>query len=103
MPEGKRRFVQAKDIRPERDPWATVEWLSRPDIVQAEQWVENEYRVLQAGEMAHIPMNTIHATFNPFDQDVTFLAILGPAQAPGPDIVDVSSEDPWRTLRKKTV
>jgi quercetin dioxygenase-like cupin family protein len=61
--------------------------------------VEKEHRILEPGEMAHIPMNTIHATFNPFDESVTFLAILGPAQASGPDIVDVSTEEPWRSLR----
>ncbi|HJM62319.1 MAG: cupin domain-containing protein [Roseibacillus sp.] len=135
MPESKNRFMQAGDVRRERDPWATVEWLCREDLVeaeqlllvratiaagrshpfhrhpnreeiiyvisgQAEQWVEDEYRILQAGEMALIPQNVVHGTYNPFDEDVTFLAILAPSDAPGPDIVDVSTEETWAAMRK---
>ena len=37
MPESKNRFMQAGDVRRERDPWATVEWLCREDLVEAEQ------------------------------------------------------------------
>ena len=126
--------MKAGDVRQERDPWATVEWLCREDLVEAkqlllvratieagrshpfhrhpnreeiiyvvsgkaEQWVEEEYRILKPGEMALIPQNTIHGTYHPFDEDVTFLAILAPSDAPGPDIVDVSTEAPWMTMR----
>lgn len=127
--------MQAGDVRRERDPWATVEWLCREDLVgaeqlllvratikagrshpfhrhpnreeiiyviagRAEQWVEEEFRVLQPGEMALIPQNAVHGTYNPFEEDVTFLAILAPSNAPGPDIVDVSKEEPWTTMRR---
>lgn len=68
---------------------------------QAEQWVEDEYRILKAGEMALVPQNAIHGTYNPFDEDVTFLAILSPSEADGPNIVDVSTEEPWASLRAK--
>jgi quercetin dioxygenase-like cupin family protein len=135
MPNSVNRFMQAGDVHPERDPWATVEWLSRNDLVgaeqlllvratieagrshpfhhhpnreeiiyvlsgRAEQWVGEEYRILAAGEMALIPQGAVHGTYNPFEEDVTFLAILAPADAPGPDIVDVSTEAPWTTMRK---
>jgi quercetin dioxygenase-like cupin family protein len=66
---------------------------------QAEQWVGNEYRILKAGEMALIPQDAIHGTYNPFDEDVTFLAILSPLGADGPNIVDVSEEEPWTGIR----
>lgn len=66
---------------------------------QAEQWVGNEHRILKAGEMAHIPMNTVHGTYNPHPHRLVFLAILSPADAPGPDPVDVSTEAPWNAIR----
>ncbi len=127
--------MQADDVKTEKDPWATVEWLSNKKLVgaeelllvratidagkshpfhrhptreeiiyvisgQAEQWVENEYRILKAGEMALIPQNAVHGTYNPFDEDVTFLAILSPLNGGEPNIVDVSTESPWTTLRE---
>jgi quercetin dioxygenase-like cupin family protein len=72
---------------------------------RAEQWVGQEKRILSAGEMAHIPAGTVHATYNPFSEPLVFLAILSPAKLPEPeastpDPIDVSSEAPWSTLRK---
>ena len=57
---------------------------------QAEQWVGKEHRILKPGEMAFVPMGAIHGTYNPFPETLIFLAILSPAQAPEPGIVDVS-------------
>ena len=129
-----RRFVQKADFVHEINEWTSNEWLSRPDMVaadqllmvratmdpkgdhpfhqhptreeiiyvvegQAEQWVGTERRILQVGEMAHIPLGTVHGTWNPFDQRLVFLAILAPANAGGPDIVDMSQEEPWKSLR----
>jgi quercetin dioxygenase-like cupin family protein len=65
---------------------------------QAEQWVGREKRLLQAGEMAHIPKDVCHATFNPGPKTLKFLAILSPAVAPGEFTVDVFDEEPWVTL-----
>jgi quercetin dioxygenase-like cupin family protein len=64
-----------------------------------EQWVETEKRMLRRGEVAHIPKGVVHATFNPTDADAVILAILSPAAAQGPFLVDVSQEEPWRGLR----
>lgn len=71
---------------------------------RAEQWVGDDYRILQAGEMAHIPPGTIHGTYNPHAEPLVFLALLSPAKLPGdhataPDPVDVSTEEPWASLR----
>ncbi len=68
---------------------------------QAEQWVGREKRLLKAGEMAFIPMGEVHGTYNPFDEPLVFLAILSPADAPEPGIVDVSQEAPWKTIREE--
>lgn len=136
MSETQNRFMQAADVTKDKDPWATVEWLSNEELVgakdllmvratidagrshpfhrhptreeiiyvvsgQAEQWVENEYRILKAGEMALIPQNAVHGTYNPFSEAVTFLAILSPLSGGEPNIVDVSEEAPWKDLREK--
>jgi len=66
---------------------------------EAEQWVERERRTLRAGEIAHIPMGVVHGTYNVSDRPLTFLAILSPATTVGPALVDVSSEEPWCSLR----
>ena len=68
---------------------------------QAEQWVEDDFRILKAGEMALVPRGAVHGTFNPFDEDVTFLAVLSPLSEGEPNIVDVSEEEPWKSLREK--
>lgn len=66
---------------------------------EVEQWVERERRVLRPGEVAHIPRGVVHATFNPTPRDAVILAILSPASQQGPFAVDVSGEEPWRSLR----
>lgn len=72
---------------------------------RAEQWVGEECRILKAGEMAHIPAGTVHATYNPHAEPLVFLAVLSPARLPEdqaacPDPEDVSSEGPWSHLRE---
>jgi quercetin dioxygenase-like cupin family protein len=64
----------------------------------AHQWVGKEMRPLGPGEMAHIPKNTPHATFNPGPETLKFLAVLSPLDAPGEMTVDVFNEEPWVTL-----
>jgi quercetin dioxygenase-like cupin family protein len=68
---------------------------------QAEQWVERESRVLGPGEMAHIPRDVVHGTYNAGEEPLVFLAILSPAKFEGPALVDVSGEEPWRSLRAR--
>lgn len=66
---------------------------------RAEQWVGQECRHLQAGDIAHIPKGLVHATHNVSDRTLVFLAILGPAHSVGPAVVDVSHDEPWASLR----
>lgn len=65
---------------------------------KAEQWVDQEKKILRAGSIAHIPTNMVHATHNAGDGILVFLAILSPAKLDGPP-VDVSEEEPWKSLR----
>ena len=43
---------------------------------RAEQWVGREKRVLAAGELAFVPTNEVHGTYNVFSEPVVFLAVL---------------------------
>ena len=88
-------------------PGGVVPWHShsdRPAIIyiisgRAEQWCGREHRILGPGEMVLIPKGEVHGTYNPFNERLVFLAILSPANAAEPGIVDVSSEEPWKSMR----
>lgn len=68
----------------------------------AEQWVDRERRLLGPGEIAHIPKDVVHGTYNAGRGTLRFLAILSPARISGPPLVDMSQEEPWRSLRPFT-
>jgi quercetin dioxygenase-like cupin family protein len=68
---------------------------------QIEQWVDRERRILGPGDSAFIPADMVHASFNVSDKDAKIVAILGPCVGPvGYEVVDVSGEAPWKTLRR---
>lgn len=69
----------------------------------AEQWVEQTSRRLTVGEMAHIPRDVVHGTYNAGDDTLIFLAILSPAEFEGPALIDVHTEEPWRSLKTPMV
>ena len=58
-----------------------------------------ELRSSGPGEGAFVPMGEVHGTYNPFAEKPIFLAILSPAKTAEPAIVEVSTEEPWRSLR----
>jgi quercetin dioxygenase-like cupin family protein len=64
-----------------------------------EQWVDRKCCRLKPGESAFIPRNTVHAIYNSSKKPVTFLAILSPAVAKGPFLVDCYHDEPWCCLR----
>lgn len=66
---------------------------------EAEQWVDRESKRLGPGDVAHIPENVVHGTYNGGDETLVFLAILSPAGFDGPALVDVSTEEPWASMR----
>ena len=69
----------------------------------AEQWVDRESRVLGPGEVAHIPRDVVHATYNAGEDTLVFLAILSPAETDGPALVDMAYEEPWRSLKPPVI
>ena len=66
---------------------------------RVEQWVDQERRDLAPGEIAHIPMGVVHASFNAGNEMLTLLAILSPGRCSGEFVVDVSGEEPWASIR----
>ena len=66
----------------------------------AEQWVDRDKQMLKTGECAFIRENVVHAIHNSSKKPMTFLAILSPAEAEGPFLIDCYDEEPWRSLRE---
>jgi quercetin dioxygenase-like cupin family protein len=66
---------------------------------RAEQWVDRDRRTLTPGQIAHIPKGMVHGTYNAGTEVLEFLAILSPAKISGPALIDVSDQEPWRSLR----
>jgi quercetin dioxygenase-like cupin family protein len=66
---------------------------------RGEQWVGTEKRILGPGDTAHIPKDVVHGLYNIGAEPLVFLAILSPAHFEGPGLVDVSQEEPWKSLR----
>lgn len=67
----------------------------------AEQWVDREMQMLTPGQSAHIPTNVVHGTYNAGDSTLVFLAILSPAKIQGPALIDMSQEEPWKSMRSR--
>ena len=62
------------------------------------QWVGEEKSEMGARDTAHIPMGEVHATYNPFDEPLVFLAILTPAVFDGNETRDLAEEEPWASM-----
>jgi quercetin dioxygenase-like cupin family protein len=62
------------------------------------QWLEKEQRELRPGDSIYIPRGTVHGCINRTTAECEFLAVLSPAKISGPFAVDVSGEEPWRSL-----
>jgi quercetin dioxygenase-like cupin family protein len=67
----------------------------------AEQWVDREKRLLGPGDSAHIPIDVVHVTYNAGDTTLIFLAILSLAEIEGPPLIDVSQEEPCKSLQRE--
>lgn len=65
----------------------------------AEQWVEKEKRIMKPGDAIYLPAGLIHGTYNVGSETLDFLAVLSPAKSEGPVTVEVSEEEPWKSLR----
>ncbi|MBI5388189.1 MAG: cupin domain-containing protein [Verrucomicrobia bacterium] len=69
---------------------------------EIEQWLETEKRTLKPGDAVFIPPDVVHASFNVGTQTARLLVVLSPCVGEaGYELVDVSGEAPWNSLRKK--
>jgi quercetin dioxygenase-like cupin family protein len=68
---------------------------------KVEQWVREERKDLEPGDVVFIPQDTVHATFVPTDgEPARLLVVLGPSHGlAGYEAVDASTEQPWASLR----
>lgn len=67
---------------------------------EIEQWLEQEKRILKAGDSVFIGADAVHASFNVSGADAKVLAILGPCVTDaGYELVEVYEEEPWKSLR----
>ncbi len=67
---------------------------------KAEQWLEDEKRILGKDEAVFIPEDVVHATYNAGNEPLIFLAILSPAKDLEGSMVDVTDEEPWSNLKE---
>ena len=66
-----------------------------------EQWIEQEKKILEAGDAVYIDANVVHASFNIGEGAAKLLAILGPCVGEiGYEIEEVADQAPWNNLRK---
>ena len=64
------------------------------------QWPEQEFRELGPGDSICIDKDIVHASYNDFAETAELRVILAPAMGEGGyELVDVSGEAPWSTLR----
>ena len=68
---------------------------------KAEQWVENEKQILGPGDSVYIDQNVIHAIFNIGDDELEFLAMLGPSSGWEAGTIDESMNPPYSEYRKE--
>lgn len=65
----------------------------------AEQWVEKEKYMMKPGDSIYLPAGMVHGTYNTGSETLDFLAVLSPAKSGDPVTVEVSDQEPWRSLR----
>ncbi|HEX3454033.1 MAG TPA: cupin domain-containing protein [Gaiellaceae bacterium] len=67
---------------------------------ELEQWVEDERRLLGAGDAVVIPAAVVHASYNESDRPAKILAILSPCVGEaGYEVEELADVEPWRSMR----
>lgn len=67
------------------------------------QYLERESTTLRPGDSVYIDDDVVHASFNDGDETAQLQVVIGPSiGAEGYGLVDVSSEEPWASLRAQT-
>ena len=67
---------------------------------RVEQWLEQDKHELGPGEAVHIPKDVVHASFTVGDTAAKLSVILSPTAGEGGyEVIDMSAEEPWASLR----
>ena len=66
---------------------------------EVEQWVDQEAKILKAGDAVFVPPGVVHATFNHGNTAAKLLAIFGNKNADAELAVDVAAQEPWKSIR----
>ena len=65
-----------------------------------QQWLEEEHRILHAGDSVLIGASVVHASFNTFLQPARLFVVVGPCIGEsGYSATDVSDQPRWHALR----
>lgn len=64
----------------------------------AKQWIGRKQRILEPGEMAQIPPEVVHGTFNMGERPLELLSVMSPDHITDSGEIDVSGEEPWKSL-----
>jgi len=64
------------------------------------QWLGQESQELGPGDSVYIDKDVVHGSYNDFANTAELQVVLAPAAGPGGyELVDVSAEEPWASLR----
>jgi quercetin dioxygenase-like cupin family protein len=64
------------------------------------QWLDHDHQELGAGDSVYIDKDVVHGSFNEFGETAELQVILAPSMGEGGyELVDVSGEEPWASLR----
>lgn len=66
-----------------------------------EQYLERDATMLEAGDSVYIDADVVHASFNVGEETAHLQVVIGPSlgEGSGYGLEDVSTEQPWATLR----
>ena len=65
----------------------------------AEQWIEDEHRILEVGDSIYIDHDIVHATFNTGTEELEFLAILSPEDGWEAGTIDEYMNEPYASYK----
>ena len=64
------------------------------------QFLERDSSTLRPGDSVYIDEGVVHASFNEGSETAHLQVVIGPSRGDGGyDLVDVSAEEPWASLR----
>ena len=87
-------FFHAFHKHPDQDEMITVA------SGRVTQYLEGESTVLGRGDSVYIDKDVVHGSYNDFDEPALLNVVLAPAVGDGGYVaVDVTSEEPWASLR----